>query len=538
MVKITVSRKPFNAGARVTLKDSDGHYKAFYINYTAGFGGSSIVYDASTTDSDGIKHRYKIKEFYPAGLGIERDDKGNLVIPKESSIEFEQRKTIFMDSVKLLAELRDDDNFTNKLCTIISMLSGYGTIFVAMDISAGEVYSIIRNKSLKEHIEICLAVAKTMKLYHDKGFLYLDLKPENIFVLKETNELIKLFDLDSTVRIEDIKNKDIKFSSTPCWAAPELEQSNTKKICIQTDFYSVGAMLFSRIMDRMPNAMDGCSFTKWEYDESNLFFKNVDPRVEKLLTAFFKKTIATSVKKRYQTDDELINALEELKTAADPQKRFLYSSLNFNKTFFVGREKELEAIHNTLKENNVVFLSGIGGIGKSELAKRYGQMYRDEYDAVVFGIYSSNLMSFITDDRYIHINNYSRFYDEPEKDYFDRKYRVLKEIVNEKALFIIDNFNVDTDEYLNELISLGCKVIFTTRNRFDDLGYTQIDVGVLASDKEAEELFGYYYAISDEEKDSVSVISVLEILLKITDEQIAKIDDYNTKFLKITYNIV
>ncbi len=43
---------------------------------------------------------------------------------------------------------------------------------------------------------------------------------------------------------------------------------------------------------------------------------------------------------------------------------------------------------------------------------------------------------------------------------------------------------------------------------------------------------------SDEEKDSVSVISVLEILLKITDEQIAKIDDYNTKFLKITYNIV
>ena len=43
---------------------------------------------------------------------------------------------------------------------------------------------------------------------------------------------------------------------------------------------------------------------------------------------------------------------------------------------------------------------------------------------------------------------------------------------------------------------------------------------------------------SDEEKDSGSVISVLEILLKITDEQIAKIDDYNTKFLKIAYNIV
>ena len=37
--------------------------------------------------------------------------------------------------------------------------------------------------------------------------------------------------------------------------------------------------------------------------------------------------------------------------------------------FFKGREKEIEALAEAFKEDHIVFLQGMGGIGKSEIAK-------------------------------------------------------------------------------------------------------------------------------------------------------------------------
>ncbi len=51
---------------------------------------------------------------------------------------------------------------------------------------------------------------------------------------------------------------------------------------------------------------------------------------------------------------------------------------------FVGREKELENIHNKLTEGQGVIVcavEGLGGVGKTELALQYAQHYREEYTA-------------------------------------------------------------------------------------------------------------------------------------------------------------
>ena len=40
---------------------------------------------------------------------------------------------------------------------------------------------------------------------------------------------------------------------------------------------------------------------------------------------------------------------------------------------FVGRESEIENLHECLENNSKVFLYGIPGIGKSELAKAYAK---------------------------------------------------------------------------------------------------------------------------------------------------------------------
>ena len=52
---------------------------------------------------------------------------------------------------------------------------------------------------------------------------------------------------------------------------------------------------------------------------------------------------------------------------------------------FFGRERELEQIvQNFRNGNHVVFLQGIGGIGKSELAAVYALSQRENYEVVIF----------------------------------------------------------------------------------------------------------------------------------------------------------
>ena len=58
---------------------------------------------------------------------------------------------------------------------------------------------------------------------------------------------------------------------------------------------------------------------------------------------------------------------------------------------FLGRENELEKLHAILEENSKVFLYGIAGIGKSELAKAYAKTYRKEYTNILYLMYSGDL---------------------------------------------------------------------------------------------------------------------------------------------------
>ncbi|WP_242044863.1 tetratricopeptide repeat protein [Anabaena azotica] len=59
---------------------------------------------------------------------------------------------------------------------------------------------------------------------------------------------------------------------------------------------------------------------------------------------------------------------------------------------FVGREQELILLHEDLQRGNYVAISGMGGVGKSELAIQYARRYENDYDGVAwFNDRSSNL---------------------------------------------------------------------------------------------------------------------------------------------------
>ena len=64
--------------------------------------------------------------------------------------------------------------------------------------------------------------------------------------------------------------------------------------------------------------------------------------------------------------------------------------------YFCGRDKELDTLHQLLTDEGKIFLHGIAGIGKSELAKAYAKLYKKEYTNILYIIYSGDLMRDVT----------------------------------------------------------------------------------------------------------------------------------------------
>lgn len=131
---------------------------------------------------------------------------------------------------------------------------------------------------------------------------------------------------------------------------------------------------------------------------------------------------------------------------------------------FIGRDKELEELYTMLEENRHVFLCGIAGIGKSELAKAYAKRYIKQYTNILYIEYTGNLHQDITDMDFID--------DPPEstdQERFQRHNRFLRSLKSD-TLLIIDNFNVTAtqDSFLSVVLKYRCQILFTTRSKLDE----------------------------------------------------------------------
>lgn len=133
---------------------------------------------------------------------------------------------------------------------------------------------------------------------------------------------------------------------------------------------------------------------------------------------------------------------------------------------FTGRESELQELHELLAVHQHVFLRGIPGIGKSELAKQYIKTHKKDFTNILYLEYTGSLYEMIADldfaDDTIQLS---------EKERFHRHYRFLKTLKAD-SLIVIDNFNITSTEesMTSQFCSLKCNVLFTTRNNLSS-GY-------------------------------------------------------------------
>ena len=137
---------------------------------------------------------------------ITRDENNNLVISNSDSNIYRILKEQLRKAYKLQLEFHNSDETGNYTSDAETMVEAYSTLYVIMNKVVGSSYDKVVPENITDVLEVCKSVATVIGFYHKKGYLHLDIKPDNIYVLKETNQIINLFDFDTVKLKSDLEN--------------------------------------------------------------------------------------------------------------------------------------------------------------------------------------------------------------------------------------------------------------------------------------------------------------------------------------------
>lgn len=494
-------RIPLKPNTDLKFTNHAGGEMHYVAGEVIGMGGSCIVYDGYFINNAGTKYTVRIKECYPYKLHIDRDKNGNLIAAENEKEKFEEYKSWLRKSFDLANEFHQTKGLTNLTLNVFDRYEANQTVYMVSSYTEGSTLAEAEIPSLKDAVRIGISVSKSIGKIHDSGFLFLDIKPENILAYKETPDITELFDFDSIVPISLEKAiTEYRISYTKGYAPVEQKAGRKSQIGRHTDIYSIGALLFFMLFGRPPKLTD-CGFdAAYDYDKLKWTDK-YQPKVYRELTVFFQHTLQPYYKDRYQTMEEVVSQLQLIEKYADLPVPFILSGFVANSGAVVGREQECSEIkkwceqscsrvrsvtigqdvkesrtlltgQDGIGDHNLLFLIGMGGIGKSTLVRKFISENKEKFDHLIYLQFRNNIVETITDDVQFCINGYEKHEEETNREYFYRKIKAAKELTADTdSVLILDNFSGNLEDDFLVLRTVNWKIIVVTRSDMTDKGY-------------------------------------------------------------------
>ncbi|MBS7397739.1 MAG: hypothetical protein KIG32_04885 [Ruminiclostridium sp.] len=487
------SRIALPGGTTLRFFNKSGGAVVFDIVREIGRGGSCIVYDAVYTANTGDVKHIRIKECYPYKLRIERGENGYL--KAADNLLFENAKEKFKSDFSLGNGLFYSGDLFDVITNTIDIYSGNGTVYLASEYSAENTLASYRPKSLKDCISIVRQVACILQKIHSEGYLYLDIKPDNVLIIDSIVTRVQLFDFDSLIpiKMQDRHGMDtVRPSYSKGFAAIELQTGKLKKLGAHTDVYAVGALLFWLLFARTPSAPDCESNAVFDYSQAKYSTAEYKDKLCFALTEFFHNALANFYLDRFQSMQSAVDALAEIERLADKSKPFIRSTAITAPTCFIGREKELDTLCKWIEESesSCVFVTGMGGIGKSTLVRSALVKCRSCVDNILYLYFDTSVPKTLSDDRQAFINTVSKNETESSADYYHRKLRAFSEIAAEtKTILVIDNYSGTLDKDVRDILAVGWKVIIISRKEPASGDYSVLPITAISQQEKLRCLF-------------------------------------------------
>lgn len=444
------------------------------IESEIGRGASCIVYEASRVAETGDKTLYRVKEFYPYRLHISREDDGTLIPTDEDAAAFEDEQKKLLSDFSCVNQLFYSAGNYALMTNQLDAFKQNGTYYVLYAYSSKETLASYKPESLKECITLVKQVAHALGLIHAQGFLYLDVKPDNVLVVDGLPKRVQLFDFDSLVSIRDLEsagglgNRGIRLSYTRGFAPVELQTLRVNRLGPHTDVYGVGALLFYLLFGYTPNAPACEKDAEYDFSGSLQYsYEEYDDRLFGALEGFFHSSLAVYYKDRYEAMQDVVQCLQEIEKYADPLLPRVFSTKISRPKVFYGREDEFNELDRLIAEHdyNCIFVTGMGGIGKSTFIREYLVRRRQQFDTVLYVQFKGNVRDTISDDNNIQINTLN-LADEAKsgQQYFGKKVKKLRDLVRGTlSVLVIDNFDGTVDEDLRAVLETDLRVILLSR---------------------------------------------------------------------------
>lgn len=495
------------------LRGGSGEALDCVIRRELGRGGTCIVYEAARRADTGDETLYRIKEFYPYALDIRRDEGGVLIPSARDAEAFRRGQELLRADFSRTNRLFYSDANYAAMTNQLDIFRQNGTSYILSAYSSQKTLATYQPETLKECVLLVCQAARVLDSLHRQGYLYLDIKPDNVLVVDGYPKKIQLFDFDSLVSMEACGpgRAGRRLAYSRGFAPVELRLGDWKRLGPHTDVYGVGALLFCLLFGRAPAAPDCEEGADFDFTQLRYPSERYDDRLFGALRVFFRKALAVYAADRYQSMPAALAQLQAIETFADLQVPRVYSTPIARPGVFFGRERELDRLDALLADPGCrcLVVSGMGGIGKSTLLRAYLSRRRERWDTILYVHYRGSTEATVSDDGAVAINTLRREEAEAGARYFDRKLQKLRALVHgSAAILVIDNFTGPVDADFPALLSTGLQVVLLGREAPACQGFPALRLSAVSDRAALRRIFeaNLGRAVADEEETAFSQI--------------------------------